>query len=189
MSAYDTYTIAAHQAALNFASFLYMIPLSIATTLTIVIGFEVGANRQKHAQTYSFMGIITGIIIAFLAGFILYAFDDPVARLYNQNPEVIALTKNFIFFAIFYQLADAFGAPIQGILRGYKDVDVAFWMSLVSYWLIGLPSGWLLAQFTTLGPYGYWVGIIIGLSVGAVALVIRMLFLQRKLLNAKQIQS
>ncbi|GGM25979.1 putative multidrug resistance protein NorM [Paraliobacillus quinghaiensis] len=189
MSEYNTYTIAAHQAALNFASFLYMIPLSIATTLTIVIGFEVGANRQNHARTYSFMGIITGVIIAFLAGFILYAFDEPVARLYNQNPEVISLTKNFIFFAIFYQFADAFGAPIQGILRGYKDVDVAFWMSLVSYWLIGLPSGWLLAQFTTLGPYGYWVGIIIGLSVGAVALVIRMLYLQRRLLQENQIQS
>ncbi|MCT2535795.1 MATE family efflux transporter [Aquibacillus koreensis] len=182
MSVYSTFTIAAHQAAINFASFLYMIPFSIAMTLTIAVGYEVGAKRIKDARVYSYMGIIAGVFIAFLAGFILYTFDDPVAKLYNENPEVIELTKNFLFFAIFFQFADAFGAPLQGVLRGYKDVNITFWMSLVSYWLIGLPSGWLFANYTDFGPYGYWMGLIIGLSAGAITLFGRMYFLQRKLL-------
>src|SRR5690625_4214244 len=38
MSAYSTYTIAAHQAAINFTSLLYMVPLSVGITLTIEIG-------------------------------------------------------------------------------------------------------------------------------------------------------
>ncbi|MER2259217.1 MAG: MATE family efflux transporter, partial [Priestia megaterium] len=42
MSSYNTITIASHQAAINFASFLYMIPLSISMALTIVVGFEAG---------------------------------------------------------------------------------------------------------------------------------------------------
>ncbi|WP_407270570.1 MATE family efflux transporter [Radiobacillus sp. PE A8.2] len=183
MSVYSTYTIAAHQAAINFASLLYMIPLSIATALTITVGFEVGAKRINDAKSYSYLGIISGVVIAFIAGFILYAFDDWIAKLYNSNPEVIALTKSFIFYAIFFQLADAFGAPLQGILRGYKDVNITFWMSLFSYWIIGLPSGWLLANFTELGPYGYWIGLIIGLSAGAITLFGRMLFLQKKLIT------
>ncbi|RCW77159.1 MATE family efflux transporter [Saliterribacillus persicus] len=181
MSVYSTYTIAAHQAAINFASLLYMIPLSIAMTLTIVIGFEIGAKRISDAKHYAYMGILSGMFISIFAGAILYIFDDPVARLYATNPEVIELTKHFLFYAIFFQFADGIGAPIQGVLRGYKDVNITFWMSLVSYWIIGLPSGWLLANYTNMEAYGYWLGLIIGLAAGAIALFTRMYYLQHSL--------
>ncbi|MGJ9459274.1 MATE family efflux transporter [Oceanobacillus sp. CF4.6] len=180
MSAYDTYTIAAHQAALNFAGLLYMIPLSVGMALTIVIGFEAGANRYKEARIYGYIGMSGGVFIAIFAGIILFVFKGPVAALYNTNPEVIELTKQFIFFAIFYQLADAFGAPIQGALRGYKDVNMTLIIALVSYWVIGLPIGWILANYTSLEPFGYWVGIIVGLSCGAVALLWRLIHIQKK---------
>lgn len=99
---------------------------------------------------------------------------------------MIELTKQFIYFAIFYQLADAFGAPIQGILRGYKDVNMTLIIALISYWAIGLPIGWLLANYTALEPFGYWVGIIVGLSAGAVALLWRLLYIQKKYAFSKK---
>jgi len=180
MSVFSTYTIAAHQAAMNFASLLYMLPLSVGMALTIAVGFEVGGKRFLDARTFSYIGIFIGLAIAVFAGLVLFIFNGPVAKLYNTNPEVIALTKQFIYFAIFYQLADAIGAPIQGALRGYKDVNITLITSLVSYWLIGLPTGWLLATYTSLEPFGYWVGIIVGLSTGAIALLARLLYLQKK---------
>jgi len=180
MSEYSTTTIAAHQAAMNFASLLYMIPLSVGMALTIAVGFEVGAKRYRDARLYGYIGMSGGIFIALFAGIILFLFNGPVAALYNSEPEVIELTKQFIYFAIFYQLADAFGAPIQGALRGYKDVNMTLCIALVSYWGIGLPTGWILANYTALEPFGYWVGIIVGLSIGAVALLWRLLYIQRK---------
>ncbi|MFC7320102.1 MATE family efflux transporter [Halobacillus campisalis] len=180
MTVYDTYTIAAHQAAINFASLVYMMPLSIAFTLTIAVGFEVGAKRYEEAKTYSYMGISLAVAMSVAAGLILYIFDDSVARLYSSNEEVIALTKSFIFYAIFFQLSDGFGAPLQGILRGYKDVNITLVMAFVSYWVIGLPSGYLLANYTDLGPFGYWMSLIIGLTAGAITLLFRMLQLQRR---------
>lgn len=180
MSAYDTNTIAAHQAAMNFAGLLYMLPLSVDMALTIAVGFEIGAKRFHDARSYTYLGIIGGIIIAVFAGIILYVFDGAVAKLYHTNPEVIALTKQFILFAIFYQLADAIGAPIQGALRGYKDVNLTLVLALISYWIIGLPSGYLIASYTTFEAFGYWIGIIIGLSAGAIALLLRLLYVQTK---------
>lgn len=187
MSAYSTYTIAAHQAAINFASLLYMIPLSVGMALTICVGFEAGAKRFFDARQYGYIGLSSGIFIAVFAGLVLFLFNEPIAGLYNTNPEVIQLTKQFIYFAIFFQLADAFGAPIQGALRGYKDVNMTFVMALVSYWVIGLPTGWMLANYTELGPFGYWVGLIVGLSFGAVVLLFRLLHLQKK--NIKKASS
>lgn len=180
MSVYSTYTIAAHQAAINFATLLYMIPLSVGMALTIAIGYEIGAKRYNDARTYGYIGMASGVFIALFAGLVLYIFNDFVAGLYNTNPEVIALTKQFIYFAIFFQLADAFGAPIQGALRGYKDVNITLMIAFISYWIIGLPSGWLLANYTSLEPFGYWVGLIVGLSCGAVALLFRLLHLQKR---------
>lgn len=180
MSVYSTYTIAAHQAALNFSTLLYMIPLSVSMALTIAVGFEVGSKRLEDARAYSYIGLASGVFTAIFAGLVLYVFKDFVAGLYNTEPDVINLTKDFIIFAIFFQLADAFGAPIQGALRGYKDVNLTLVIALVSYWVIGLPSGWLLANYTALEPFGYWVGLIIGLSSGAIALFARLLYIQKK---------
>ncbi|WP_066191811.1 MULTISPECIES: MATE family efflux transporter [Gracilibacillus] len=189
LSVYSTNTIAAHQAAMNFESLLYMIPLSIAMTLTITVGFEIGANRARDARVYSYIGIASGIVVAVLAGAVIYLLDDPIARLYSDHPEVLALTKQFLYYAIFFQFADAVGAPVQGILRGYKDVNITFWMSLVSYWLIGLPSGWLFAHYTSLDAFGYWLGLIIGLFAGAITLFGRMYYLQNKAKRVKIAES
>lgn len=106
-----------------------------------------------------------------------------MARLYSSDEAVVELTKTFIIYAVFFQLSDGFGAPLQGILRGYKDVNITLIMAFISYWGIGLPSGWLLANYTGLGPYGYWLSLTIGLTAGAAALFIRMVLLQRKQLR------
>lgn len=185
MSAYSTYTIAAHQAAINFTSLLYMVPLSVGITLTIAIGYEVGAKRLHDARLYGYIGISSGVFIALFSGIILFVFNDFVAKLYSNNPEVIQLIKQFIYYAIIFQIADAFGAPIQGALRGYKDVNVTFIIALISYWMIGLPTGYILANYTSLEPFGYWIGLIVGLGTGAIALFLRLMHVQK--LYAKKI--
>ncbi|MFC0523346.1 MATE family efflux transporter [Pontibacillus salicampi] len=189
MSTYSTYTIAAHQAAINFASFLYMLPLSISMALTIAVGFEVGAGRWKDAKQYSGLGISVAIVLSLISGLAIYLFNDPVAQLYSSNEEVIQMTKHFLYFAIFFQLSDAFGAPIQGALRGYKDVNITLVMAFISYWLIGLPSGYLFAQYTFLGPAGYWVGLITGLAVGAITLLLRLITVQRNASYSKELSA
>jgi multidrug resistance protein, MATE family len=179
MSGFNTATIAAHQAALNFASLLYMIPMSISMALTIVVGFEVGARRLEDAKRFSFIGIGTAVCLAFLCALGLSGFSDQVARLYTTDQTVLGLTKHFLIYAIFFQLSDALATPIQGALRGYKDVNVALLMTFLSYWILGLPIGYVLARFTSLGPYGYWLGLISGLAFGAVFLSGRLYRVQR----------
>ncbi|MTV49964.1 MATE family efflux transporter [Heliobacillus mobilis] len=180
MSTFDTITIAAHQVALNLASMLYMIPLSISMALTIVIGFEAGAGRFAQARQYIQVGIGLALIVAVLNSLLIYFFNDQVAALYTTDTAVHQLAREFLVYAIFFQLSDAIATPIQGALRGYKDVNVTLLATFISYWLAGLPIGYLLATYTSWGPFGYWVGLIAGLAVGAVLLSVRLILLQRK---------
>ncbi|WP_338776516.1 MATE family efflux transporter [Metabacillus sp. FJAT-52054] len=174
MSEYNTVTIASHQAAMNFASFLYMIPLSISMALTIVIGFEAGAKRWKDAKEYSYLGILMGICLSLITAAVIFFFRDFIASIYTENAEVLQLTKTFLIYAVFFQMSDAIAAPIQGALRGYKDVRFTFYTALISYWAIGLPLGYVLAQYTSLQAFGYWIGLIAGLASGAIGLSLRL---------------
>ncbi|BCB04387.1 MATE family efflux transporter [Bacillus sp. KH172YL63] len=180
MSSYDTVVIAAHQAAINFASFLYMIPLSISMALTIVVGFEVGGKRLHDAKVYSWMGVSFALLLAVVYGITLLVFRTDIARLYTDDPRVLELTAHFLLYAVLFQLSDAVQAPVQGALRGYKDVNITFVMALISYWVIGLPLGYLLAHHTAFGPYGYWLGLTSGLTAGAITLSGRLLIIQRR---------
>lgn len=180
MSQYNTITIAAHQAAMNFLSFLYMIPLSISMGLTILIGFEVGAKRYQDARQYSFLGLGMAIALAVLCSVGLLIFSEQVAGFYTADEAVLALAQQFLVYVMFFQFSDAVGAPIQGALRGYKDVNFPLIMALISYWVVGLPLGYVLAAFTALEAFGYWIGLITGVCIGAIGLLLRLVRIQRK---------
>lgn len=183
MSKYDTLTIAGHQAAMNFASLLYMLPLSIAMSLTIMVGFEVGAKRYQDAKKYARLGLIAALLLSSFAAIFLFMFSENIAGMYGEDTALIELTQKFLLFAIFFQLSDAIAAPIQGTLRGYKDVNAVFIIAFLSYWAIGLPVGYVLAQFTALEAFGYWIGLITGLAVGAIALFSRLSIVERRAAN------
>lgn len=180
MSQFGTVVIAANQAAFNFSEMLYMFPLSISMALTIAVGFEVGAKRLRDAAEYIRIGIGTSLAAALVSALILLLFRDAVAALYTTDTDVLQLISAFLLYAIFFQLSDAVAAPIQGSLRGYKDVNVAFMLSIVSHWVIALPLGLVLARSTPLGPFGYWIGLITGLACGAAGLAWRLRRVQRQ---------
>lgn len=180
MSNYSTAVISAHQIALNFTSLLYMLPLSISMGATILVGQAVGAGQMRDAKQYSFLGVGLAIVFSFISIAILLVFRAPIASLYTTDGQIIGLATQFFVYAALFQLSDAIQAPVQGALRGYKDVNMTFIMAIISYWVLGLPIGYLMATFTDLGPYGYWVGLIAGLTVGAITLTVRLVYIQKK---------
>lgn len=181
MSVYSTEVISAHQIAMNFTSLLYMVPLSIAMGATILVGHEIGAKRFNDARTYSWLSVATAICFSLVSISILLLFREQIASVYTDDYYVIELTVQFFFFAALFQLSDAIQAPVQGSLRGYKDVTMTFIMAIISYWIIGLPTGYILANYTSFERFGYWIGLIVGLSIGAITLTARLIYLQRKM--------
>jgi multidrug resistance protein, MATE family len=180
LSKFNVTTIAAYQTALNIVSFLYMIPISISTALTVLVGYEVGARRYKDAKHYSWLGVYLAIFIALVTGLLVVVFRYQVAGLYSNETAVINLTANFLIFALFFQICDAIQVTAQAALRGYKDVNIAFIMTLIAYWLICLPVGYLLAHYTSLEARGYWIGLTVGLLAAGIALSIRLIYIQKR---------
>ncbi|MGE8203175.1 MATE family efflux transporter [Heyndrickxia sp. NPDC080065] len=188
ISKFTITTVAAYQSALNIVSFLYMVPVSVSIALTVLVGYEVGAGRNKDAKTYSWLGINLSVLIALITGLLVVLFRYKVAGLYSNETAVINLTAHFLIYALFFQISDAIQATAQAALRGYKDVNIAFIMTLVAYWLICLPVGYLLANYTKLGAPGYWIGLTVGLLAAGIGLSLRLIYIQKRKFTSVEIK-
>ena len=165
MAKFSSLIIASHQSAMNFSSLMYAFPMSISTAMAIVVSYEVGAKRFNDAKQYIRIGRLLAFIFAGLTLSFLYLNREAVAGLYGQDPDFIALTANFLTYSLFFQLADTFAAPLQGILRGYKDTVIPFYLGLLGYWGVAIPLGLFLDYSTNLDAYSYWIGLIVSLVV------------------------
>ncbi|WP_314847785.1 sodium-coupled multidrug efflux MATE transporter PdrM [uncultured Streptococcus sp.] len=168
MAKFSSLIIASHQSAMNFSTLMYAFPMSISSAMAIVVSYEVGAKRFDDAKTYISLGRWTALIFAAFTLSFLYIFRGNVASLYGNDPEFIDLTARFLTYSLFFQLADTFAAPLQGILRGYKDTVIPFYLGLVGYWGVAIPVAMLFDSLTDFGAYSYWIGLIISLIVSGV---------------------
>ena len=165
MAKFSSLIIASHQSAMNFSSLMYAFPMSISTAMAIVVSYEVGAKRLEDAKKYIKIGRLSAMAFAILTLSFLYVFRENVASLYGHDPEFIQLTASFMTYSLFFQLSDTFAAPLQGILRGYKDTVIPFYLGLLGYWGVAIPLGLFLDYSTNLDAYSYWIGLIVSLVV------------------------
>lgn len=168
MAKFSSLIIASHQAAMNFSNLMYAFPMSISTSMSIIVSYEIGANRPDDVKKFCKLGRLTALGIAGFTFLFLYILRDRVAALYGSYTEFIRMTSVFLTYSLFFQLADTFAAPLQGILRGYKDTQVPFYLGLIAYWGVSLPLGLFLDHNTSLGPYGYWIGLIASLVMSGI---------------------
>ena len=183
MAKFSSLIIASHQAAMNFSNLMYAFPMSISTSMSIIVSYEIGANRPDDVKKFCKLGRMTALGIAGFTFLFLYILRDRVAALYGSDTEFIRMTSVFLTYSLFFQLADTFAAPLQGILRGYKDTQVPFYLGLIAYWGVSLPLGLFLDHFTSLGPYGYWIGLIASLVTSGILFQWRLNRLAKNITN------
>lgn len=183
MAKFSSLIIASHQAAMNFSNLMYAFPMSISTSMSIIVSYEIGANRPDDVKKFCKLGRLTALGIAGFTFLFLYILRDRVAALYGSDTEFIRMTSVFLTYSLFFQLADTFAAPLQGILRGYKDTQVPFYLGLIAYWGVSLPLGFFLDHYTSLGPYGYWIGLIASLVMSGILFQWRLNHLAKNITN------
>lgn len=181
LTKFGTTVIAAHQAALNFSALIYMIPFSCSLALTILVGIEVGAKRYDKAREFSRLGLLVTLCAAVCTITFTVTMKEWISSLYTEELEVMVLAQVFLVYCAGWQLFDDIAAPIQGILRGYKDAKVPFFLMLLAYWGCCLPMGLFLDFVLGHGAVSYWQGLDFGVGCSAVFLVARLLIIERRM--------
>lgn len=170
--------VAGHQIALNFTSLLFMVPLSMALAVTVRVGHARGRQSGQAARLAVSTALWLTVIIGVLAATLLLLLRHQVPLIYTPDTEVQTIASRLLLFAALYQLSDALQVTANGALRGYEDTRVPMLLTLLAYWGIGLPVGYLLGRTDLLvpamGPDGFWIGLLAGLTAAAVMLGLRL---------------
>ncbi len=166
--------VASHQIALNFTSLIFMIPLSFAIAATVRVGHARGRHdftRLRHAVQVAHM--IT-LVVGVVASLALVLARHWIPHIYTDNRDVIELASYLLLFAALYQISDALQVCANGCLRGFEDTGWPMVMTLFAYWGVGLPLGYVLGLTSLIvepmGPAGFWIGLVAGLTTAAILL-------------------
>lgn len=178
--------VASHQIALNISSLVYMFPLSLSMAVTLRVGFALGSGQIPDAMRSYKVALVLGVGFAVVNGLGMWLGGRYLAGFYTENPEIIQLAGTLLGLAAIFTVSDTFQAISIGALRGYKDTRAAMVVTLISYWPFGLSVGVILALtdwlVPAMGPAGFWIGFISGLSVAALLLTIRLFRVHRQAL-------
>jgi MATE family multidrug resistance protein len=176
-----THALAAHQIAINLATISYMTTSGLAAAATIRVGYFLGQQDYNNLRTaaYSLLGM--ALVIMTLWGLLFVVGHNFLPEFYVSNPEVLAIASPLLIIAALFQLSDGAQVVCVGALRGLQDVKIPSLLIFVAYWIIGLPLGYLLSSVLGYGAVGIWAGLLIGLTVTAVAMFFRFRYLTRKL--------
>jgi MATE family multidrug resistance protein len=168
-----TQALAAHQIALNLASISFMGALGISAAGTIRVSNAVGRgiSRDVRAAGFSAVLVCTGFMAA--AGLLFILFRHSLPWFYVSDRVVLEMSATLLVIVAFFQISDGIQAVGLGILRGITDMKIPTLITLVAYWIIVLPAGYILAFQFNLGIYGVWYGLLISLSASALLMMLR----------------
>ena len=173
MGSISTVAVAGHQIAINVASITFMVSLGISLATTVRVGNAQGRGDLEGARRSGWLGIQLALAVQGLSAIVLVTFPRLIATIYSRDEGVIAVAIQLLILAAVFQLSDGLQVSAAGALRGVKDTRGPMIVTVVAYWLIGLPFGYWLCFHRDFGPRGLWIGIIGGLTVAGLMLARR----------------
>ncbi|MEX2565217.1 MAG: MATE family efflux transporter [Cyclobacteriaceae bacterium] len=165
--------LASHQIAINLASISYMMASGLSAAAMVRVGNQLGKRDIPKLRQVGFS--IFGMVMAFMLIFaiVFIAFRNYLPLIYINDLEVVEMAASLLVIAGFFQLSDGLQVVGLGALRGLSDVKVPTLVTLVAYWVIGLPLGYILAFWFGFNELGIWIGLLTGLTLTAILLIYR----------------
>ncbi len=171
----------AAQTVLNQIIYIvFMISAGLSHAASIHISEASGSAEYVKARRLGLLSLAWGVIAMLIVAIPYLVAPEPIVSLFisaehASNAEIIALTASGLLIAAGMQIFDASQNIGNGILRGVGDTAGPFRISLIGYWLIGLPAGYVLGVSAGWGVQGVWIGQTIGLAATAVILLFAFL--------------
>jgi multidrug resistance protein, MATE family len=180
--------VGGHQITANFATVLYMLPLSIASATGTLVAQAIGAQQLETARRIGNDGIRLAALVSVAIGLVVWFTRETIIRAYSPNPAIIAAALPLFAFISFYQLFDAIQVTAAFVLRAYKIAIVPTIIYALALWGVGLGGGYALGfdRFGLTPPglrgaAGFWFGNSVSIALVAMGLLWYLRVIQRKL--------
>lgn len=166
-------TLAAHQVTLTISQICFMLMTGLATAVSVLVSNAYGQNDMKSVRGYASKGYFMILAVSVFFCTAIWLFRSPIVGMFTNSEEVTAIALSLLIVLFTYQFGDGLQLCFCNALRGIQDVKPIMLMAFVSYYLIAIPSAYLLGFKAGLGITGIWMGFPIGLTVAGIFYYIR----------------
>ncbi len=178
MGAWGTDGLAAHQIVFQTINLIFMVPLGMSFAATARIGQWLGQQHMAGIRQAGLVSLAAGTAWTAMIATALLVFPRQIIGLYidisaPDNATVVVLAVAMMRVGAIAHLFDGVQKIAYGALQGLQDTRVPIVFSFLSYWCIGLTSGYWLAFRWNLGGVGLWLGLLIAVVIAAVVFIWR----------------
>ncbi len=175
-------TLAANQIAFQYLGFLTSVVFSISQALTVRMGHLLGANEFNGAKRSAYAGIILSLVFMLLIAQLYWFFPGILISVdlninNHANSETVHLATLFLFICGFFQIFESIRLSLFGALRGLKDTKFTLITSIIGFWCISLPIGYLFSIPLSFGGAGFWWAMVAGAFCSVILLYKRFCFI------------
>ncbi len=176
--------LSAHQIAMNLSAITFMFCVGLSVASTIRVGNQLGRKNYAYLREVAFSNIILVMLIMGVFALTFIVLRNFFPTLYVDSPEVWSIASTLLIIAAFFQLSDGIQVVTLGALRGMQDVKIPTWITFIAYYVVTIPLGYYLCIEENMRAKGMWISLGIGLTVSAIALVIRFNYMSKLLKNS-----
>lgn len=166
---------AANQVAMQYLGLMMSIIFAVAQSITVRMGHLLGAKEINAAEKASHIGIAIAVLFISIISVIYLLFPEVLISVDFDvnNPKnfvIVNEIKTLLAIGAIFQIFETVRIALFGSLRSLKDTKFTMIASIVSFWIIALPIGYLLAIRLQLGGAGFWWGMVIGTAASVLLL-------------------
>ncbi|MCK9304975.1 MAG: MATE family efflux transporter [Bacteroidales bacterium] len=174
-------SLASHQIAMSMSSFSFMLALGVGAAATIRVSHLYGFRDYNAMRKAGFASVHLSVVLMSLCGIAYIIFRKEIPYIFTNVPEVNELASKLLIISALFQVFDAIQLSSLAALRALADVKKPLFMSVISYYLVCLPLGYICGTLLDLGVIGVWTGLSLGLVFAAVLFLVRFNKISRKL--------
>ncbi len=160
--------LAAHQVVITISQLFFLMMQGLSFAVSILVSNAFGRKDLVSVREYARKGYFMTLGISATLSALLYCFRYQAAGIFTDSPEVSAMAVSLFFLLFAYQFGDGLQLCFANVLRGIQDVRPIMYAAFVSYYLIAIPSAYVLGFKTSLGIHGIWLGFPIGLTLAGI---------------------
>jgi len=136
--------VAVFQVSNTIFRFYEVIFIGFASATQVMIGTNIGANKEIIAKKYAFMLIRLAQIFSVITLIIILPIIPFLNSMFNLSPDVYEMANKTLRIIMYFSFFKVFNLMmIVGVLRGGGDTKFAMFLEIGSVWLVGVTMAFL----------------------------------------------
>ena len=157
LSGFGTLAIAAYTVGVRLLSFSWIPGVALGTSASTLVGQALGADDARGAERAGWRAMRLSILVAVVLGLPSALLREPLARLFTDDPGLVAELSPFLLCLALVQPALQAHFALGGAHRGAGDTWTPFVAATLGNWLLRVPLAALFAYVLETEVLWIWI--------------------------------